>query len=61
MSDKEGFLVLCDIRQPERIERMLKNNASSQHQSLGEILARSRSGRLALVVIKDGLGKPEAP
>jgi hypothetical protein len=60
-SDKEGFLVLCDIRQPERIEGMLNNKARSQRQSLGTILARSRSGLLELVVMRECLLDPEAP
>jgi hypothetical protein len=61
VSDKEACLVLCDIRQPERIERMLNNNARSQHQTLGAILARGPSGRFEPVVMRECLRDIEAP
>jgi hypothetical protein len=61
VSDEEAFLVLCDIRQLERIGRMLNNNARSQRQSLGAILARSHADCLEAIVTREHLRDLEAP
>ena len=61
VSHKEARLVLCGSRQLERIERMHNKNASSKRQSLGAILARSLSGRLEAIVMRERLRDIEAP